>query len=57
MQNRITPFRKKAELPKKSVRASSSKSSEDKVSTKFEQVPFNFDFLFERGKEEPCDQS
>jgi hypothetical protein len=57
MQIRITAFRRKAQLPKKAVHTSSSKPREDETSVKFEQAPFNFDWLFEGSEEEPCDRS
>jgi hypothetical protein len=57
MQNSITAYRRKAELPKKAVRTSSSKLCKAEISVEFVQVPFNIDWLSDGSEEEPCDQS
>jgi hypothetical protein len=57
MQNGIISSTRKTMVPKETSRPSSSRLSEGETSVRFEQVPFDFDWLMERSKDEQCETS
>jgi len=55
MRNRIIPSTRKTQIPQETRRPSTSKLSEGETSVRFEQVPFDLDWLLEASEDEQCE--